>query len=46
MTRGEVDANWARQHHSLWAEREIAQIEAQIEAAIDPGDGATKSRRA
>jgi formate dehydrogenase subunit gamma len=42
MTRGEVDANWARQHHSLWAEREIAQIE----AAIDPGDGATKSRRA
>jgi formate dehydrogenase subunit gamma len=42
MTRGEVDANWARQHHSLWAEREIAQIE----AAIDPSDVATKSRRA
>jgi formate dehydrogenase subunit gamma len=28
MTRGEVDANWARQHHSLWAERQIARIEA------------------
>jgi formate dehydrogenase subunit gamma len=42
MTRGEVDANWARQHHSLWAEREISQIA----AAIDPGDVATKSRRA
>lgn len=23
MTSGRVDANWARQHHSLWAEREI-----------------------
>ena len=42
MTRGEVDANWARQHHSLWAEREIAQIE----AASDPGDLATKSHPA
>jgi len=42
MTRGAVDANWARQHHSLWAEREIAQIE----AAIDPGDLATKSHKA
>jgi formate dehydrogenase subunit gamma len=42
MTRGEVDANWARQHHSLWAEREIAHLE----AAMDPGDLATKSRRA
>jgi formate dehydrogenase subunit gamma len=34
MTRGEVDANWARQHHSLWAEREIARIEATIEPDV------------
>jgi formate dehydrogenase subunit gamma len=27
MASGEVDANWARQHHSLWAEREIAKSE-------------------
>jgi formate dehydrogenase subunit gamma len=37
MTRGEVDANWARQHHSLWAEREIAR-----ETANDP-DVATEA---
>jgi formate dehydrogenase subunit gamma len=23
MGKGEVDVNWARQHHSLWLEREI-----------------------
>jgi formate dehydrogenase subunit gamma len=22
MGRGEVDANWARQHHSLWLEKQ------------------------
>jgi formate dehydrogenase subunit gamma len=22
MGRGEVDVNWARQHHSLWLEKE------------------------
>jgi formate dehydrogenase subunit gamma len=27
MASGRVDANWARQHHSLWAEREIRKIE-------------------
>jgi cytochrome b subunit of formate dehydrogenase len=27
MASGEVDANWARQHHSLWAEREIGKSE-------------------
>jgi formate dehydrogenase subunit gamma len=37
MMSGEVDANWARQHHRLWAEREIAQIE----ATLEPGDLAT-----
>jgi len=25
MASGEVDLNWARQHHSLWVEREFAQ---------------------
>jgi formate dehydrogenase subunit gamma len=24
MGRGEVDVNWARQHHSLWLEQEAA----------------------
>jgi formate dehydrogenase subunit gamma len=23
MGRGEVDINWARQHHSLWLEKQI-----------------------
>jgi formate dehydrogenase subunit gamma len=23
MGRGEVDINWARQHHSLWLDKEI-----------------------
>jgi formate dehydrogenase subunit gamma len=27
MISGEVDANWARQHHSLWAEAEVRRIE-------------------
>jgi len=28
MGSGRVDVNWAKQHHSLWAEREIAKMEA------------------
>ena len=28
MTLGEVDLNWAREHHSLWAEAEIGKLEA------------------
>lgn len=36
MISGEVDANWARQHHSLWAEPEVERIEASAEA--DAGD--------
>jgi formate dehydrogenase subunit gamma len=39
MMSGEVDANWARQHHRLWAEREIAQIE----ATLEPGDLPTEA---
>lgn len=35
MTRGEVDANWARQHHGLWAEEELKRIE---EAEPDAGN--------
>jgi formate dehydrogenase subunit gamma len=27
MSSGEVDVNWARQHHSLWAERETKRME-------------------
>jgi len=27
MISGEVDANWARQHHNLWAEEEVKRIE-------------------
>ena len=32
MISGEVDANWARQHHSLWAEAEVRRIEESAEA--------------
>ena len=32
MISGEVDANWARQHHSLWAETEVKRIEERTEA--------------
>jgi formate dehydrogenase subunit gamma len=38
MTSGEVDANWARQHHSLWAETEVKCIEDAAEA--DAGETA------
>jgi formate dehydrogenase subunit gamma len=33
MWDGTVDANWAKQHHSLWAEKETAQIRPQLSAA-------------
>jgi formate dehydrogenase subunit gamma len=33
MGSGRVDVNWAKQHHSLWAEREIAKMEAVPAAA-------------
>jgi formate dehydrogenase subunit gamma len=32
MGSGQVDANWAKEHHSLWAERELARMEAAAEA--------------
>jgi formate dehydrogenase subunit gamma len=37
MAYGRVDANWARQHHGLWAAREIERIEAGADVAPDPG---------
>jgi formate dehydrogenase subunit gamma len=36
MATGDVDVNWARQHHSLWAEKEAAK-----EYAAKPPSGAT-----
>lgn len=36
MADGKVDVNWARQHHSLWAEKEVAK-----EHAAKPPRGAT-----
>lgn len=33
MASGRVDANWARQHHRLWAERELQRLE---DAAAHP----------
>jgi len=33
MASGEVDANWARQHHSLWADQEMRRIEDSAEPA-------------
>jgi formate dehydrogenase subunit gamma len=41
MLSGRVDANWARQHHALWAEREIAHLEAEQDRRQD-GDPAPK----
>lgn len=35
MLSGRVDANWARQHHGLWAEREIARLEAEVATRED-----------
>jgi formate dehydrogenase subunit gamma len=35
MISGEVDANWARQHHSLWAEPEVKRIEESAQAESD-----------
>jgi formate dehydrogenase subunit gamma len=32
MISGEVDANWARQHHSLWAEAEVKRVEGRADA--------------
>ena len=36
MGSGQVDANWARQHHSLWAGQELKRIE--DDAVPDAGD--------
>lgn len=36
MSSGQVDINWARQHHSLWAEREAKRIEAEQAADTRP----------
>jgi formate dehydrogenase subunit gamma len=43
MSSGEVDANWARQHHSLWAEPEVRHIEES--AGADAGDAAAARTR-
>ena len=32
MGSGQVDVNWAKEHHSLWAEREIERMEAMAAA--------------
>jgi formate dehydrogenase subunit gamma len=35
MGSGQVDVNWAKEHHSLWAEREIAKMEDAAAAVTD-----------
>ena len=37
MASGQVDANWARQHHRLWAERELKRMDGV--AAQEPKEG-------
>jgi len=37
MTSGEVDTNWAREHHSLWVEEENAKLQQGGAAASDDG---------
>lgn len=39
MTTGEVDVNWAHQHHDLWLEEELAkQREAPADANVQPAE--------
>lgn len=35
MGSGEVDLNWAKEHHSLWVE----EVQSKAKVAADPGDG-------
>ena len=37
MGEGTVDANWAKEHHSLWYEEEIAGRRARQAQAMRPG---------
>ena len=37
MTSGRIDVNRARQQHSLWAERELKRMEAELPAATSAG---------
>ena len=34
MASGQVDVNWAKQHHSLWADREIRKMEEGPDAEV------------
>jgi formate dehydrogenase subunit gamma len=36
MGSGRVDANWAREHHSIWAEKKIAEGEREAQPATGP----------
>jgi len=38
MTSGQMDVNMARQQHSLWAERELKRMEAELPAATAPAE--------
>ena len=38
MGSGEVDLNWAREHHSLWAEQELKRFEAQARPRVAPAE--------
>lgn len=40
MRTGEVDVNWAKQHHAVWAEDELWKA-ADLEEAADPGRGSS-----
>jgi formate dehydrogenase subunit gamma len=38
MTSGQMDVNMARQQHSLWAERELKRMEAELPSAAAPAE--------
>ena len=38
MTTGEVDLNWAKEHHSLWVEEEMAKGRLHPHAAGQPAE--------
>jgi formate dehydrogenase subunit gamma len=38
MGSGEVDLNWAKEHHSLWVEEEMKKGSAKLGAAAQPAE--------
>ena len=44
MANGRVDVNWAKEHHSLWAEQELKRMESAAAAETDAARLAAEPR--